>query len=192
MLPELTVDAEVRSRICAWLREKRPRPAFDLVVAGSFHEENQADRHNVAHVFDDFGDEVFRHVKLRPMRAMPHGEPADEEIDGSAEVSLIQAWFGLIGVAICLDFCESGDTPVTDLWRAAGPALMLVPSMGRGTTNHAHDLKARALARQHGTATVVASQHDTKKEAVGLFWDSQGTPTKGSPTLEGALTWTKS
>lgn len=191
VLPELTVDAEVRERICAWLREKRQRSAFDLVVAGSFHEESGDSRRNVAYIFDDFGDQVFQHMKLRPMRAMPGGHTVDEKITGSAEVSLIQAWFGLIGVAICLDFCESGDTPVTDLWRAAGPTLMLVPSMGADTTNHAHGEKARALALQHGTATVVASQHPETREALGLFWNSNGALTEARPILEGVLTWTK-
>ncbi len=191
VLPELTVDAEVRERLCAWLRQKRQRSPFDLVVAGSFHEESDDSRRNVAYIFDDFGNEFFRHVKLRPMRAMPGGHTVDEKINGSAEVSLIQAWFGLIGVAICLDFCESGDTPVTDLWRAAGPALMLVPSMGADATNHAHDEKARALALQHGTATVVASQHPEAREALGLFWDSNGALTKARPALEGVLRWTK-
>ncbi len=190
VLPELTVDVEVRERLCAWLREKRQRSAFDLVVAGSFHEEGGGVRRNVAHVYDDFGDEVFQHVKLRPMRAMPGGIEMDEQVTGSSDVSMIEAWFGLIGVAICLDFCESGDTPVTDLWRAAGPALMLVPSMGSETTNDAHGRKARELAIQHATITVVASQHPDGIAALGLIWEGKNAR-KAVPILEGVLPWTK-
>ncbi|HEX7680885.1 MAG TPA: hypothetical protein VF713_22305, partial [Thermoanaerobaculia bacterium] len=174
VLPELTVDAEVRERLCAWLREKRHRSGFDLIVAGSFHEEKGNVRRNIAHVFDDFGDEIFQHVKLRPMRTVLGGIEVDEKVSGASEVTLIEAWFGLIGIAICLDFCDSGNSSVTDLWRAAGPALMLVPSMGRKTTNDAHGRKAQELARHHGTATIVASQHDKRKQALGLFWDSKG------------------
>ncbi len=191
VLPELTVDEEVRTRLCAWLRDRRGRPALDLVVAGSFHEEVDDVRRNIAHVYDGFGDEVFQHVKLRPMRALPGGRLSDEKIEGSDAVTLIHAWLGLIGVAICLDFCETGDTPVTDLWRAVGPALMLVPSMGMETTNHAHDGKAKSLASQYGTITLVASHHPQAAEAVGLFWDAGGTRTEVRPVIECLLTWTK-
>jgi predicted amidohydrolase len=167
------------------------------VVAGSFHEddsgaaEGSGPRRNVAHAFDGHGDEVLRQVKLRPMRAMPGDQVADEEIEGGSSVRLIHAWFGLLGIAICLDFCEIGDSPVTDLWRAIGPALMLVPSMGADPTNNAHREKARPLARQHGTAVVVASQHPLENAALGLSWDSGSGAHQDSPVLHGALRWTK-
>jgi predicted amidohydrolase len=203
VLPELTVDAMVRQELGRWLRESHH--PFALVVAGSFHEqgvgptEAAAPRHNVCHVLDRWGGELLAHVKLRPMRAGSDARPLDEDLTGGNKIELLLAPFGLIGVAICLDFCEIGDTPVTDLWRTAGPALMLVPSMGRESTNSAHRSKAHELALQHGTATLVASQHDTNPEGRGLCWypshenetDRATLEAEGIPVLHGHLTWTR-
>jgi predicted amidohydrolase len=144
----------------------------------------------VAYAFDNLGDEVLRHAKLRPMRAIPQGRVVDEDLEGGRTVRLLHAPFGLVGIAICLDFCEIGDTPVTDLWRAVGPALVLVPSMGEDSTHHAHRSKARPLALQHETVTVVASQHPEGTEASGLFWDREGREAEDRPVLFGVLEWT--
>lgn len=141
VLPELTIDAEVRRRIEKYLAEPRSGPRFVLVVAGSFHEEGTGPdrvppgRRNVAHVFDGFGEEILCHVKLRPMRATPGGIAVIEEVEGGQHVDLLNAPFGLVGLAVCLDYCEIGYAPVADLWRELGPALMLVPSMGQKSTN---------------------------------------------------------
>lgn len=122
---------------------------------------------------------------------MPGNREAAEEIEGGVSVRLIHAWFGLLAVAICLDFCESGNAPVTDLWREVGPAVVLVPSMGASSTNHAHQEKARLLARQHGTAVLVASQHPKQSQALGLAWDGGKVPSRDRPVLHGQLRWTK-
>jgi len=190
VLPELTVDAEVRERIRTWLRETTRESQFALVVAGSFHEDRGGARRNVAYVFDDDGNEVLQHVKLRPMRAMPDEEWVEEDIEGGALVSLMHAWFGLVGVAICLDFCECGNVPVTDLWRETGPALMLIPSMGTTPTNSAHRRKTEELARLHGTVAVVASQHGQIAEAFGILFDGSKTTHEDRPLLNGKLPWT--
>jgi hypothetical protein len=197
VLPELTVDSEVRGRLRDWLRENQARHRIALLVAGSFHEDGPAESRgwNRSHVYDGYGDELLCHVKLRPMRAMPGGTTADEDIDSGTEARLLRAPFGLVGVAICLDFCEEGDTPVTDLWRAAGPALMLVPSMAADSTNRAHGREADRLGRQHGTAVLVASQHPEEPGGCGLFWTAaadqvdSGQPSVGRPTLAGRWRW---
>lgn len=178
VLPELTVDPEVRQRLRRWLRENPSHP-FALVVAGSFHESRPGVEvgpgQGVARVFDAFGDEVLAHVKLRPMRTEKKGRRVAEDLEGSGQVDLVLAPFGLLGVAICLDFCESGDVAVANLWTRVGPALMLVPSMGGSSTNNAHGRRAEDLARVHATATVVASQHPEEKAALGLCWRVGGT-----------------
>jgi predicted amidohydrolase len=202
VLPELTLDETVRRRLSEWLRDRKEHP-FALVVAGSFHETDgtlgeEPLRRGISRALDRWGEDLLVHVKLRPMRAMPDGKVADEDLTGYDQVELLLAPFGLTGVAICLDFCEIGDTPVTDLWRAVGPALMLVPSMGGDSTNHAHRDKARQLALQHGTATVVASQHPKEPKALGLCWyptpEGEGNRAvhdgEGVPVLYGSLTWT--
>lgn len=202
VLPELTVDADVRTRLRAWLRETRGHP-FELVVAGSFHEELTGGdgagpiRRSVARVLDAWGEELTAHVKLRPMRATGEdGSAIDEDLVGGHRVELLLLPVGLLGIGICLDFCETGDTPVTDLWRAVGPALMLVPSMGSATTNTAHGAKARVLALHHATLTVVASQHPDRPESRGLAWQpnlDDGPAVhadEDQPVLYGRLLWT--
>jgi hypothetical protein len=62
--------------------------------------------------------------------------------------------------------------------------------MGERTTNAAHREKARPLALQHGTATLIASQHPQDAEAVGLGWSAGLDFEPASPVLFGTLTWT--
>lgn len=186
VLPELTIDPQVRARLRDWLIEHGPAHGLDLVVAGSFHEEKR----NVARILDGHGDEVVHHRKLRPMRSADDGSNVDEDIQGGHCIRLLHAPFGLVGTAICLDFCEIGDVPVAELWGAVGPALMLVPSMGSETTNHAHRNRARPLALQHGTTTLVASQHPKEPLACGLAWSRAARPRRAKPVLYGALQWT--
>jgi hypothetical protein len=189
VMPELTVDASVRLQIRNWLKSQARGSSIALVVAGSFHETVSGRKRNVAYVFDGDGEEVLQHVKLRPMRAIPEEETMDEGIEGGSEVQLMHTWFGLMGVAICLDFCETGGAPVATLWSTVGPALMLVPSMGKDNTNRAHKNRALDLARQHGTATIVASQHPERAVALGLYW-SETADSKDHPTLQALLPWT--
>ena len=178
VLPELTVDHTVRKALSAWLRAETH--SFELVVAGSFYEERKArddgayGRSSVARVLDRWGEVVLEHVKLRPMRTMDDGVPIDEGIDGGCSLALLRAPFGLLAVAICLDFCETGAVAVSDLWKWVGPALVLVPSMGSDSTNDAHERRARELAVEHATVTIVASQHPTEAAAAGFCWRPGG------------------
>lgn len=198
VLPELTIDGEVRDRLCTWLQERPRSSPFALVVAGSFHEDDSGSpegpgpRRNAARVFDGYGQEIVKQLKLRPMRAAPKPErrATDEDVEPGRKLRLIHAGFGLIAVAICLDFFETGDVPVADLWTMVGPALVLVASMGDETTNHGHRQRANDLRRQHGTAVIVASQHPEDSDALGLFWDRRGTEAEAKPVLQGVLEWT--
>lgn len=189
VMPELTIDAGVRLQIRDWLKGQRRGSSIALVVAGSFHETVDGIMRNVAYVFDGDGEEVLRHVKLRPMRARPEEETVDEDIEGGSEVRLMHAWFGLMGVAICLDFCETGRADLATLWSTVGPALMLVPSMASDTTNSAHEVRALDLLHKHDTATIVASQHPKKVVALGLYW-SNSACSKARPTIQEHLPWT--
>jgi predicted amidohydrolase len=196
VLPELTIDAQVRARMREWLRQQASGGRIGLVLAGSFHEggtggeAEEGSGHNVARLLDGYGDEVLQQKKLRPMRTTAGAASVDEDIEAGSHVGLLAAPFGLVGVAICLDFCEIGDAPVAELWQALGPALMLVPSMGGDTTNHAHRSKARPLALRHGTTTLVASQHPEKALACGLVCRRDAKARTGKPLLFGVLTWT--
>ncbi len=198
VFPELTVDSEILRRLRRWLHRERRHHGFSLVVAGSFHEDGNVDggghepRRNVSSILDAFGREVFRHTKIRPFRTSKGEAFEEEDIEGSTHVELLQLGFGLVGVALCLDFCEEAETAVERLWSAVGPALMIVPSMGGKSTINAHERKARLLARQHGTATVVASQHPKENAALGLFWDAdQELPDRETPAFHGQISTRK-
>ncbi len=85
------------------------------MLAGSFHEPaaggaaGQGRGRNVARLLDGYGDEVLQQQKLRPMRSTAGGAAVDEDVEAGRSVRLLDAPFGLLGVAICLDFCEIGD-----------------------------------------------------------------------------------
>ncbi|MDY7095974.1 MAG: hypothetical protein SX243_23615 [Acidobacteriota bacterium] len=189
VLPELTIDPAARQAIHRWLRRRRGRTSLALVVAGSFHENDlhRSDvQRNVAYVYDRFGDELTRHLKIQPMAITSEaGVDFDEGIEGGSRARLFQAPFGLVGLGICLDFCEMGDLPVTDLWKVVGPALMLVPSMGGRSTLHAHQAKSKQLALQHGTVAVVAQQEPKTGQGLGMVCYSNGSVTGSQEVGQG-------
>lgn len=194
VLPELTVDPPVRLQVRAWLRSRRDHP-FALVVAGSFHEPlpggGAGEGRSVAYAFDAWGDVVTTHVKLRPMATMEGKDPLDEDLVPGKKVELVRAPFGLLALAICLDFCEIAGAAVADVWTLIGPALVLVPSMGGASTNHAHGDRARPLVLQHATITIVASQHPKEAEALGLCFQPGSEPAVERPMLHGVILWTQ-
>jgi predicted amidohydrolase len=200
VLPELTIDCEVRSLLGRWLQDNHSRHSFELVVAGTFHEEHSDDsgqtiRRNVCYVLDRWGNQLTTAVKLRPMRAMSEdGELKDEAIEGVARTELLIAPLGLVGLAICLDYCETGASALANLWQKIGPALMLVPSMGGDETDRAHLRRAGDLQRQHATATIIASQRPLTVEAIGYILhagDEEG-DMRASPFCFGAVRWPRS
>lgn len=194
VLPELTVDLEVRSRLRDWLWHHRRKHPFRLVVAGSFHEadpglpDDPGSRRNVVLLYDRYGKEILRQAKIQPMYTTKNGKKIYEGVKAGLSICLVHASFGLAGLAVCRDFCEEGGR-VEGLWEQVGPALMLVPSMGSDSTNRSHGRKARKLARSHGTRTLVASQHDLDAVATGFYWNGPEKLAQASPVLYGAIHW---
>lgn len=181
VFPELTIDPDVRGRVADWLHAARH--PFALVAAGSFHE----DRRNLGHLLGADGRALIVHQKLRPMRTMSGGQDVDEDVEIGTELELLYGPQGLVGLAICLDFCEGGEAPVRELWRAVGPGIVLVPSMGAGSTTRAHERRATELATHHGTTSIVASQHPRDADATGVAWPGDTAPT--SPSRCGPVRW---
>ncbi|MDY6853969.1 MAG: hypothetical protein SWO11_04560 [Thermodesulfobacteriota bacterium] len=64
---------------------------------------------------------------------------------------------GLIGIPICLDFCEEG-FPFGNLWEQIGAHWFLVPAFGDKSNISAHLRCAQALHRAHGTVTAFSNQ----------------------------------
>jgi hypothetical protein len=161
VFPELCLDPGAWDILLKWLASTSDHPVV-LLAGGSCYE----GRSNRARLVDADGQDVIPpHVKLEPMRA-PVG---DEDIDAGDELRLVATRKGLVGIAICLDFCEGGEAPVATLWSAVAPALLLVPSMGTESTNHAHQDKARGLQLLHASTVLVANQHPDAARAWGLL-----------------------
>ena len=216
VLPELTLDPDLRRLLCGWLRDESHDLA--LVLAGSYHEVEPETgiRRNVSYLLDGDGREIRSQRKLNPMRTMKGDQPLDEDVQGYNATVLLRSSFGLIGIAICLDFCVEDTGPLSSLWKAVGPALMLVPSMGGVRTNRRHRARAEVLSEIHATATLIASQHpedddvrqrqherrvaknrvpgDTALEprCLGISASSEQGDfqlAEGSPLLRGEVTW---
>lgn len=179
VLPELTVDRTVIDHVADWLKEERR--ALAVVATGSAYEGGW----NVARLCDARGEPLLEHRKLEPMRA----RMGDEDIRAGDALTLLACRRGLLALAVCLDFCEGGDTPVSRLWHAVGPALVLVPSMGDAPTLSAHQRRADDVWLQHATAVVVASQHPIEPEAVGMVSAGPAGRTVGSPEVAATLPW---
>jgi hypothetical protein len=180
LLPELTATPALRVRVQDRLAgASHPHV---LVVPGSFHEVEGDRPVNLAIAADAQGREVLVHRKLLAMRT----EAIVEHVRPGAEVRLLVTPFGLLGLAICLDFCE-GIGPGGQIWSAIGPGLVLVPSMGKESTYNAHRAKAHRMWLEHGTVTAVASQPESWPVAplYGLVHDAHGVSHKVAGGIRG-------
>jgi hypothetical protein len=155
MWPELTVPPLLRKRIqdklmTADIRDSRERP--EIVVAGSWHEA-EADSHvNRAYVYDGYGKRLTVYDKIEPYFDREWGT---EKISPGKTLCVLATEAALIGVAICLDFCELGESnPFAHL----DIDLMLVPSMGNDETMDSHQDVAKRISVRFGARTFVVQQ----------------------------------
>jgi hypothetical protein len=183
VLPELTVPPELRLRIQEWLTEHADSHALLLVLPGTFHEPDSRGKRvvNRTELLDAYGQSLLVHDKLLPFRAHTLG---DEDIHPGRRISLLPLPLGLLATPICLDFCEA-DQPLPELWKELGPAWLLVPAMGDGSSRRAHARAARTLFVTRGSVTALANQplrgglpapgfiYDGQKERDPTEWDDE-------------------
>jgi hypothetical protein len=146
--PELTIDKDTRQWLIDELgRTSRPfthKPA--VVVAGSWHVCCADDCYrNRSYIYDGRGD-FLAHVDKR-MKFEFAGRY--EAIEPGTSLVVLPTEDRLIGVAICLDFC---DDTIPDFHAPLDLDVILVPSMGfRSTTDshlrHAEAMKSRVSAQ---------------------------------------------
>lgn len=152
VLPELAVCPELRERISIWLDDHEDH-SFLMVLPGSFHEKIGEAVFNHSKLLDSLGHPVLTHNKLTTF-----GEKTKpERISTGNCIELLDTPLGLVGIPICLDFCEEG-SPFNHLWDEIGAEWLLVPAMGGQKSLNAHARRAAALYRAHGTISVVANQ----------------------------------
>ena len=153
VFPELTICPELRRFISEWLHSKKQVP-FSMILAGSFHEKQHGKIYNYAELTSRTGKRLIEHRKLKAS-----GDKSFREgIDFGNRIELLDTPIGLVGIPICLDFCEEGE-PFGRLWSALGPEWLLVPAFGDEKNIHAHKRRAQALSIAHGTVCAIANQN---------------------------------
>ncbi|WP_264048548.1 carbon-nitrogen hydrolase family protein [Methylobacterium flocculans] len=158
MWPELTVTpallALIRDTLGLRILTADPRSALQMVVAGSWHTEEDGKVWNVATVLDGYGAEALTYRKVLPYR---DGKIGTEAIGMPAEVPVLVTDDHLFGFGICKDFCDLG---VTLAYKDLDVDLVLVPSMGNPATMEGHRSTAKGMRVTFGTRAFVVQQAD--------------------------------
>jgi hypothetical protein len=153
--PELSVPPDLRDRIAGLLRKRAlsldPRPAPQVVVAGSWHEESSGGSVNVATVLNGYGARLLTYEKSLPF----YSGRITEDIRPGVTIPILVTDDQVIAFGICRDFCDlSFDLPYPEL----DVDLVLVPSMGEETTMDGHLTTANRSEKRYGTRTFVVQQ----------------------------------
>lgn len=159
VFPELSICPILRERIRDWLLERRDYHPFLMLLPGSFHEEEDGRTFNIAELFNRSGKSLLRHRKMTRYGT----QERQEAIETGNCIELLDTHIGLIGIPICLDFCQEG-RPFSYLWEKIGVEWLLVPAFGDEKSISAHLRRAKELFRMHGTVSVIANQHPRGKD----------------------------
>lgn len=180
VFPELTLCPGLRGRVADWLDDQPDHP-FLLILPGTFHQVMGGGIFNVAELLNRFGKPLLSHKKLIPFgtREKPEG------IRTGNRIEMLDTPIGLIGIPICLDFCEEG-MPFNYLWEEIGAEWLLVPAFGNTSNVSAHLRRAKELYRKHGTVSAVANQNpEGKDEDHGFVCLSEIEPDRATPGNRG-------
>ncbi len=174
VFPELTVCPELRARVSTWL-DDNTHP-FTLILPGSFHQKLNGAFFNFAELLGHTGVAMLSHKKLTTF-----GEKGKrEKISTGNRIEIMDTPIGLIGIPICLDFCEE-DSPFNTLWEEVGVDWLLVPAFGGKSSVHAHKRRAGALNRAHGSIIVLSNQNPESMDADHGFVYHDGADDEAKP-----------
>lgn len=155
--PELTVSPELRAKIVELIRDRDVTDeleAPEILIPGTWHEKTDHGTVNRARIYDGYGEERLSYDKIAPYADDGWGM---ENITAGDRVCVLATEGALIGVAICLDFCDVCQTPFSEL----DVDVMLVPSMGNDRTMQGHQTTAAQVEVRFGTRSFVV-QHPTQ------------------------------
>ncbi|PDT64057.1 hypothetical protein CO683_40585 [Bradyrhizobium ottawaense] len=155
--PELTVSPELRESIVKLIRNRDvadEREAPEILIPGTWHETTDHGIVNRARIYDGYGEERLIYDKIAPYADDSWGT---ENIAAGDRVCVLATEGALVGIAICLDFCDVCETPFTEL----DVDVMLVPSMGNDRTMQGHQTTAAQVEVRFGTRSFVV-QHPTQ------------------------------
>ncbi|SDD33016.1 hypothetical protein SAMN05216337_101023 [Bradyrhizobium brasilense] len=154
--PELTVPPDLRESIIKLIRERDVQDeleAPEILIPGTWHEAGDHGTVNRARIYDGYGEERLIYDKIAPYADDDWGT---ENITAGDRICVLATEGALIGVAICLDFCDVCETPFSEL----DVDVMLVPSMGNDRTMQGHQVTAAQVEVRFGTRSFVV-QHPT-------------------------------
>jgi hypothetical protein len=160
LAPELTVPPHLREGVKSDLVDQ---PLSDLLfcIPGSFHEEVAGCRVNRAEIVDGDGIVVASQEKLSLFSYVREADkkPFAEAVVASGVITLLATPIGIVGVAICKDFCDGTALGLIDFaWNRLAPDWLLVPSMGDEQTLKVHRQRAVEHWKQRRMRSVVANQ----------------------------------
>ena len=166
VFPEFTLDLQHREQLAVYLRQNPS--GIQLVVAGAFHEPEQATdpsvAYNTAPVFTGSGCELFVHRKLRLFGRNDVGAEC-AQVGNSLHVLITPV--GSMTILICKDFLDE-DPRVDNLLAEVPVDWVWVPSYGDEITLKGHKERARKLATvTTGTSCAVAQTQNTAMKKSG-------------------------
>jgi len=154
--PELTVPTALRKEILKLFAD-RPltdeREAPEFLVPGTWHESEDGEVVNRTRLYDGYGVERLAYDKIAPYADDDWGK---ERIRPGGRICVLATEGALLGLAVCLDFCDVVTTAFSEL----DLDVMLVPSMGNDRTMQGHQATAATLELKFGTRSFVV-QHTT-------------------------------
>ena len=169
VLPELRMQPELLEAAKIFLRKQiiDEKCGLLVVVAGSWHIEEEKRRVNRSVVLNHRGEELWAHDKLREyvITAANFDENPDfyrplgieegggeEDIHRGTKLEFYDSSIGRLAVAICVGFFSSD---IEDLLRSSAANVFLVPAMSPSTSEM--ELVAKDLTRTQTAVTFVAA-----------------------------------
>ena len=163
--PELMSPPEVRDgileRLSRWpLARASSKPV--LVVPGTWHESEGSRLVNRCLVYAGHGNLLLTYDKRK---CFGLGGRLEDIVSGQ-EIPILIVGRRLIGVSICLDFCEGMHERT---YSKLAVDLFIVPSLGGASTIGAHCAATHEAYLRHGTSIFVVQQRDEggTREAAG-------------------------
>lgn len=185
--PELTMPPEALSAVSESLGNKHLRSGLPaVVVAGSWHNDEDGKRFNRCSIMDRRGSPLFTQDKGLSFFERKETSP-EEAIDDTKTINLLVTERDVIGIFICLDYCHSERL---EFLKGLGLSLAIVPSMGGNSTMFAHQQNAKELARATDLETIVVQQvlasECDKVGGSGFVWahSSRAREHEPAPTTE--------
>ena len=151
--PELTMPEKRLATLRARLKSEVFLDQFQvpIIASGTWHVTSGKSHVNRLEVLDGRGRGLLTYDKRLKYPFKGHFEA----IEPGSRVPVLVMKNRLVSFAICRDFCDDGPENV---YRALGVDLIVIPSMGDGSTTAAHLRHAKAIQSLQGSVMFLVQQ----------------------------------